>query len=524
MPQDIHLIFGKLMASGGIDGRSDEVALNRIGTLIDVATDLGREEGITMALAWSDELACHPLSDADATLLEYFRANAWEARKLQKHRDDTALWNWEQPEAQQQILHLRKAIRHPGYQKLDSVRQCQIQTNLGNQLSHIGRFVESLPRWEGALAIRPRFGMALGNRGYGLKQYGHALYDPGHAQVFFATAHAQFSAALAREAEFEGYDQDQIKVRFAELLSEIEEHVDVEAVRASIKLEGYDLGESTGEQAYRRWVLDERLFLNPLNDLGPYTIAARDILSLPSYTTPIGEPPTLIGFFNQMKQEFVSARWFLYECIQSDEPHFSDRDVTLYNTLDYPSYALAVERGKAAYRIAYSLFDKIAFFLNDYAKLGVHLKGVYFRTVWYTGQDAKRGVIRDELVKMQNWPLRGLFWLAKDLFDPDLQDSAEPEAQELYVIRNCLEHSYLKVHEMLPSPSDTHDPFRDRLAHSVQREAFIAKTLLVLRRARAALIYLSLGMHQEEKRRAAGEKDGLIAPMHLDHWDDDWKS
>ncbi|NPV20375.1 LA2681 family HEPN domain-containing protein [Bradyrhizobium aeschynomenes] len=523
MPQDIQLIFDKLMAGVGIDGRSDEVAMNRIGTLIDVATDLGREDGIAAALAWSDELARRSLSDPDAALIEYFRANAWEARKLQKHRDEVALWDWEQPEAQQQILHLRKAMRHPGFQKLDSVRQCQIQTNLGNQLSHIGRFVESLPRWEGALAIRPRFGMALGNRGYGLKQYGHALYDPGHARVFFATAHAQFSAALAPEAEFEGYDQDQIKARFAELLSEIEEHVDVDAVRSSIKVDGYDLGETPEERAYRRWALDERLFLNPLNDLGPYTIAARDILVLPNYTTAIGEPPTLIGFFNQMKQEFVSARWFLYESMRSDKAHFSDRDVTLYNTLDYPSYGLAVERAKTAYRIAYSLFDKIAYFLNDYAKLGVRLNQVYFRTVWYAGQDARRSVIRDELVKMQNWPLRGLFWLAKDLFDPALQDSAEPEAQELYVIRNCLEHSYLKVHEILPSRSDTRDPFRDRLAHSVQREAFVAKTLLVLRRARAALIYLSLGVHREEKRRSAGKKDGLIAPMHLGHWDDDWK-
>jgi hypothetical protein len=133
-------------------------------------------------------------------------------------------------------------------------------------------------------------------------------------------------------------------------------------------------------------------------------------------------------------------------------------------------------------------------------------------------------VIRDELVKLENWCLRGLFWLSKDLFDPELQDSAEPDAQELYVIRNCLEHSYLKVHEMLIGPLVADDPFRDRLAYSVQREAFIAKTLLVLRRARAALIYLSPGMHHEEKRRSRDKNAGFVAPMHLDHWDDDWKS
>jgi hypothetical protein len=523
MRQDIQSTFDKLLASGGIHSQPDKVALNRIGVLIDVATDLEREDGIAEALEWCEKLAKRALSDTDAALLEYFRANAWTARQRQKHRDTAAVWNWEQPEVQQQLLHLRRAMRHPGYDKLDAIRQCQIQTNLGNQLSHIGRFVEALPRWEGALATRPRFAMALGNLGYGLKQYGHAIYDPGHAQLFFATAHAWLTAALAEDAELESYDSEHVRAGFAKLRAHIEKHVDVEDVRTSMKLDGYDLGGSVEEQEYRRWGLGERLFLNPLNDLGPYTIAARDVLSLPSYVTAIKESPTFTGLFNQMKQEFVSARWFLYECIRSCEPHFSDRGVTLYNTLDYPSYSLAVERAKAAYRIAYSLFDKVAFFLNDYAKLAVDPKFVYFRSVWYVDQNAKKRVIRDELVKLQNWPLRGLFWLSKDLFDPELRDSADPDAQELYVIRNCLEHSYLKVHEMLIPGRAADDPFHDRLAHSIQREAFIAKTLLVLRRARAALIYLSLGMHHEERRRSRGKKGGLVAPMYLDHWEDDWK-
>jgi hypothetical protein len=192
------------------------------------------------------------------------------------------------------------------------------------------------------------------------------------------------------EAEFESYDIEHVKTRFAELRSDIEKQVDVEAIRASIKLDGYDLGDSVAEQEYRRWVLNERLFLNPLNDLGPHTIAARDILSLPDYVTDIKEPPTFTGFFNQMKQEFVSARWFLHECIRSHELHFSDRDVLLYNTLDWPSYSLAVERAKAAYRIAYSLFEKVAFFLNDYVKLAVDPSRVYFRSVWYVGQDPRK--------------------------------------------------------------------------------------------------------------------------------------
>jgi hypothetical protein len=201
-------------------------------------------------------------------------------------------------------------------------------------------------------------------------------------------------------------------------------------------------GKTAAEQDYRRWVLRECLFLNPLNDLGPYSIAAHDVLSLPSYETPLREPPTLIGFFNQMKQEFVSARWLLYEGLHAKGVHFSDRDVLLLNTLDYPTYALAIEKVKVAYRMAYSLFDKIAFFLNDYGKLDIAPHQVYFRTLWYEKCDPNRGV-RDAFNQSRNLPLRGLFWLAKDLFDVGFRDVMEPEANALHTIRNYLEHSYL---------------------------------------------------------------------------------
>jgi LA2681-like HEPN len=93
----------------------------------------------------------------------------------------------------------------------------------------------------------------------------------------------------------------------------------------------------------------------------------------------------------------------------------------------------------------------------------------------------------------------------------------------LNVIRNQLEHSYLKVHEIL-MPRAFREQFDkawlDHLAHSVQREDFEAKTLHVFRMARAGLIYLSLGMHAEERRRAAAELKGPLAPMELPPFDE----
>src|SRR3546814_18053776 len=45
-----------------------------------------------------------------------------------------------------------------------------------------------------------------------------------------------------------------------------------------------------------------------------------------------------------------------------------------------------------------------------------------------------------------NWPLRGLSWRSKELFDEQLKQSNAADARELHDIRNAIEHKYLKVH------------------------------------------------------------------------------
>ncbi|MGY3235627.1 tetratricopeptide (TPR) repeat protein [Bradyrhizobium sp. USDA 4448] len=518
---DFEKIFQQLMKLDNLARYADARAMEALGSLIDLSSDLDRDDGLDKALAWCDELEQRPLKGPDIPTLDYFRANAWHARQRTKHQAPNIAWSWDQPEALEQIRFLRRATRHPEFENLDTVRRAQIFTNLANLLNSLGRFVEAVPTWRRALSVNPRFGMALGNRGLGLSEYGRGLYDGGHAEVFLLFAHKDLTAALSPDADYAGYPDDDAQAAFARRQKHIEHLIDCAAVQKSLQMDGYPLGDTSEEQEYRRWVLANGLFLNPLNDLGPHSISARDIFGLPSFTTKMDEPPTLIGLFNQMKQEYISARCMLYEGMEADTPHFADRGVTLPNTLDYPSYSIAVEKVKAAFRIAYSLFDKIAFFLNDYAKLGINPKQIYFKTIWYSNQDWKRGV-RKEFLNSRNWPVRGLYWLSRDLFDAELQATAEPDAQELYIIRNCLEHSYLKVHEMLIPLTNREDMWLDRLAFSVQREDFFRRTLRVLRLARAALIYLSLGMHHEERQRPSSP-NSLMMPMFLDTWEDEWK-
>jgi len=514
-PIDYAALYDRLLKVNLAD-RPNAQALEIIGTLIDVSDHLGRTEGAHKALECANQLDSRNVENAGVALLEYFRANAWAV--LQSH-ETADPWDWEHRFLGKQIYHLRKCIAHPDFAQLEEIRRCQVFTNLGNQMDTVGRFVEALDYWEQAIALRPSFGMAVGNRGRGLEAYARSLYDHGHKMLFLKFAYSSLTAALSPDAEYEG-PYPQALAYFGELRKQIEEHVsDLD----DIKLHDHGMGETPDEQEYRRWCLRHKLFLNPLNDLGPHSIANRDILMLPSFFTKADEPPTLVGFFNQLKQEYASARWLLYQGSQADSVHLSDRGVRLYNTLDYSSHCFAVEQTKIAFRMTYSLLDKLAFFLNDYLQLGMTDRDIYFKTIWYQHRGAKPFPLRPQFKNLDNWPFRGLFWLAKDLFDEQFSDVIEPDAREFYVIRNRLEHSYVRVHEgLLTDTPPGLEIFSSRLAYSITRDDLKAKTLRLFKLVRAAMIYLMLGMHREEVRKAKEDKKPSL-PMHIALWEDDWK-
>ena len=459
-----------------IEGLPDDGALNQIGMLIDASHDAQSEAGTNRAFFLLDELQNRDLAPETAVLVHYFRANAWETRR--QARKDDQIWAWDQPEHQEQILELRRAVTHDGFAKLHTVRQCQILTNLANQLDSIGRFIEAVEIWDSALALNGKFGMARGNRGYGLSHYARALYDSGQACFMLAAAHDSLSSAIAADAFYEGSEYQAAHATFIREAQDIAGRFDIAATRRTSSRR-YSLGKSAGEKRYRAWCLHNRLFINPLNDLGSLPIAARDVLTLPSITeaAPSARPPAIIGFFNQMKQEFVSARYLCYEAAQAEGVHFSDRGVLLYNTLDYPAYSLATEKMRAAFRLAYSLFDKIGFFLNEYFSLSHNPRTVSFRNIWYEAKGPQPRPLLQRFANFQNWPLRGLFWLSKDLFEDEFKHVTQPDAAALNDIRNHLEHKYLQLHQEglgLTVLKDAADE-SERLAYALTTDFFCGK-------------------------------------------------
>lgn len=509
-----------------IDAHSIEESMNYIAELIDHANDHNNIEEANSALKLCDEIFIN-LDDIQKTEINYYKANAWSVIRHGKHSFGENIWEWDQTEILQEIYWLRSAIKSLGFSSLNKFRQCQILTNTGNILSHIGRPIEAIEYWNRAIKIMPNFAMALGNFGLGLESYAKYLYDYGHAAVLMKEAYNLLQSVNNQNTIWDGDCYQQIKNQMLDRSEVIKSYVNFELL-SNISLTEHSLGRSKVERLYRRWALENCLFLSPLNDAGDYPIAAHDVLHLPSMIIPISQPPYLIGFFNQIKQEYVSARFLLWQGItdsDSYKKHFSDKEVLLFSTLDFPRYSISIEQIKFAFRMAYSLFDKIAFFINAYWSLGKRENSIYFHSIWFE-EGKKPLTLHKCFLKRKNIALRGLYWLSKDFIEGGdsnpivLGATMEPDADKLRTIRNYLEHKYLKVHDDLWGYTrEFESPLvSDKLSFHLSVQELSEKTVRIMKLARAGLIYLSLAVHQEERIKAE-EDGGIRFPMSLPQMD-----
>jgi tetratricopeptide (TPR) repeat protein len=495
-------------------GLSDEEAMVYVAQLVDVSEDRRSPAGLDRADRVLDDLATRPLAPARQARIHYMRANVWSARYAFSGACST--WTWKHPALDGRLLELRRCISHPGFFGLEPVLRAQAHTNLGDVLNHVGRFVEAIEAWDRALSIVPKFAMAHGNRGISLSFYANSLYDRSHGGVLAAAAILGLAEACAPDAFLDSHGLEPALAAFAEHRVGLESMISVEAVEKSVDFDGPSLGRGKAERAYRRWALNNRLFLNPLNDVAPFAIAGRDILTLPSLTVATERgpgPPEAIAYYNILKQEFISARFAFYEGHTSQGVHYSDREVLLYDTLDFAQHGHAVERLKTAFRNAYSVFDKSAFLLNRYLGLGHGDRQVSFRNLWFRTPKARE--LHPDLDGRENWPLRGLYWLSKDIFEDAFKTANTPDARDVYELRNHLEHKFVTVHDAFGRAVSPFSMAPAAGTFDLSFDDLAAKSYRMLKLARASLIYLSLGVYAEERRREARRAKGGVGTMPL---------
>ncbi len=360
---------------------TDDKAIECLGILIDISDINQKREGLDYALELSDKLLQRSLDEKNIAILHYFIANLWSSKRKFSYKGNNETWKWQQQEFEEEIRHLRFALLHFSQLKnlhddISKTRSCQIYTNLGNLFDTVGRFVEALEYYDKALELNPQFSMAVGNKGITLFHYGKSLHNCYEKILFLKKSSEYLRKAIDIEADIIA------KKAFQDYYQKCESGLkQTNCKNNRKKVSGNPLGNSDEERKYRSWCLKHQLFLNPLNDISAIPDAANDNLLLPPLTLHIDNPPVYLEYFNQLKQEYVSARFVFYQSIISKKPHFSDRCVPLVDTLNYSLFSTNIEGLKTSFRVFYSIFDKIGFFMNKYLDLKIPENQVYFHSL-----------------------------------------------------------------------------------------------------------------------------------------------
>jgi hypothetical protein len=494
-------------------------SLLELGQIIDNAIDNKNYNELNNKIDFLKSFTDTVSDSIEKTYSCYLLGNAWNGIREIEHENNTnKIFSFEQEEVFKEIYYFRKVIQQKDFKNLDLSFQLAVYVNLGNAFSHYGRTILAIKYFDKAINLKiwhknvikhPNYFMALINKGLALEYYSKLDYDIGHKEYFIKFAYENFKQSIPiidKYLENTVLDNEYYKKLKNEIslkLNWYEENFPIKELENISHFINYKTNFSKNEDSYRKWCLNNKLFLNSLNDLGNYNISTHDPLNLPNLITEINKGfPKFITNFNQIKQEYITYRHLLFEGINKKTPKFYDKDISITDDFDYNLYDINIEKVKLSFRGFYSVFDKIANFLNEYFNIGMKSDKVDFRKIWLD----KNGIINPIFNEFNNLPLRGLYLISKDLFytknddfSEEFTKSIEPEAQKINDIRNHLEHKFISI-KLLDIEEFEVNQERDR-NFSITQDELEEKTTHLSQLVREAMIYLSFIVHIEENKK-----------------------
>lgn len=483
-------------------GNATEQLIERIGVLADQALFKRRADMLNDAMKLAEVVDIRNLSQHQLAVYHYHLSNVWGNCFKLMPEDQRQKHSWELPEIEKQLIHNRLAVRalETATGALPVSAASAIYTNLANTLFEIGRFVEAIEYWDKSLELQPDFGMALANKGLGLMQYAHLQSDKNLSMILLIEARRMLRKALNQKIPLSA--RPLFKSHFNMLNSILRPRF-----RKSFLTSAVAPGKTHDmEAAFESWQMNNRLFLNPLNDLGNYLEAASDEairLSSTPDCTESGAGSLLQNHFHLLQREYACAKRLCFEALDPMSHTTSGREPDIEESAAFDD--AGIEKLKIAFRTAYSLFDKIAFLVKIRFRLQIASYRVNFRTVWYREGKKSYGV-EPTLLETDNWPLRGMYWMSKDLYGrrPDIRKGLSTDARCIDILRNHLEHQCVLVQTDAAREDETdfgNDGKRDIAGtYVIGKSALTGRTLRVLKMTRSALIGLSLADQWEKQR------------------------
>ncbi len=468
-----------------------EQAILALKNSFDYCTDNRNISGIKNEVSRAYNLLSRDISIEQTVSLHYSIATAFaDIERI----DINSLSSVEIEELQENyIYHYRAAIDNIENIESDTNGLFQqLYTNAANAYSRIGRILEAMRLFDKASSKYMMFPMALGNKGISAYELAHFTYDPNHAHILMHFAYYCLSEALRHKQYIDIHGS--ASTHFEKVKAEIERYYPEKYLDTALDLGSNDFGKTKREQKFRRWAIQDVLFLNELNDIMTVPIVATDYIHLPNmiYRFESQRWKFHYGMFNQIKQEYVSARYLFYKGIQDIRSvHIADKDV-LQIEIDMDIYSHKDFCIRTAFRTLYSTLDKIAFFMNEYFALGLKVDKISFRSIWSEPHEKPGKLL--ELCKSNNM-INSIYWLSKDIYEKNYMRVTKPSSKEFDLLRNRMEHRFVVS-------SLEEEPMSDDFTYRISTMDLYNKTLELMKLVREAIIYLSFALHIEESKKS----------------------
>jgi|GEM_PF-3338711 len=370
----------------------------------------------------------------------------------------------------------------------------------GDALVRVGRELEAYYAYEQALRMAPGAPLPLGAKANSLRRLSPLL---GHSeQSALEEARRSLAQALASpDLAREGFPS--AREHFQSDLSDVERLLLEHPQRTMPEME---IAPEPGtvppylEQFLvycRRWRLfltyhihDERVLPALGDTVFPSTIDGEDVAS--SF-------PPLAQLFNQIKEDFATARYLLFRALHPDDLQKSAGLMTRYADLADGSFCW-LDNGllKNTFSLSYNILDKIAFLANEYFRIHHNPQQVTFKNFWKASLVRNRksqipltettSTIHPGLREISNDAITGLVDMSRDL--------SSDRFRRLEQLRHAQTHRSLILLR-----HDAETAVRSPGVVSVHRRTLELESVRLLRLVKSAIFSLAAAIELEERRK-----------------------
>jgi hypothetical protein len=398
--------------------------------------------------------------------------------------------------------------------------QPDVWINKGNTLDYLGRYLEAIECYDKAILLDNKHYNVWGNRGIACQRLSKLIEHEDDRAKLFTEAMIYLAIELEIYPDFEIDDATKEFVR--DFINKNKMQIDLETIlKEQMPKKRALLGESfnlysEAEVDFKTFYYDfcekHALFLNVHFDCNKCGCSTLDLIQV-GFLTPINDFKTPYELFKKwfaIEDEYKTARSLLaFSQFRPKELLFLDKQRC---EPDYSlNYLFNVELLKNAFLTAMNIYDKIAFFLNDYEKLGLLDESISF---WGSNSIFNKTDISEK----NKWQI--------DLvaLDSIRKDLGKQEFERLRLNRDYLVHRYFVLHDIvevenLIYPYDSSETPLEHKKYHMDINEFFNLTIRTLRNIRNVLFSLAFFVSQKEKSKEK-EVDGKIGEI---HWTHDWE-